>query len=109
MISFNVSSVPQLSAAADSVFALIALIENSDRARKFLADLKVILDDAGRDAARLEAEKHHAEIKAQERILLDRKNQLDLREVGLGDVARDLATREAALSARISKLKQLTP
>jgi hypothetical protein len=109
MISFNASNVPQLSASVDSVFALIALIENSDRARKFLADLKVILDDAGRDAARLEAEAHRKELEAQARVLEDKKNQLNQREVDLGDVARDLAAREVALAARLEKLKQLTP
>jgi len=108
MISFNSSNVQPTAAAADSLLQLLAIIADPERARKFLVHLKVVLDDAGRDAARLEAERHHAEIAAQQKVNADRREQLDRYAIDLGDMANRLAEREQALAAKMERLRALT-
>jgi hypothetical protein len=106
---FNPSTVPSLAASIDSVFALLKVISDPASAQKYIEEIRAALADAGATAARLEAEAHRKELEAQARVLEDRKNQLNSREVGISDMARDLAAREAAFAAKMAKLKQLTP
>jgi len=107
MISFNQNYVAATSSAIDMVMALLAVVADAERAKNFLAELKAALAEGGRAAGQAEIERHRAELLAQERVLLDRKNQLDSREIDLGDAARRLTEREAALAAKMDRLKKL--
>jgi hypothetical protein len=109
MIGFNASSVASTAAAADSVAALLAVIADPQRAQQFLVELRAVIEEGGKAAARAEIEKAHAEIVAQQKVNADRKNQLNQLEVGLGDLARDLRMREEKLAAQLAKLKALVP
>ena len=109
MIAFNPTQILSTASAADALLSLIILIENPDRARQFLADLKAALAENGRAVGLAEVEKHRAEIEAQRRVNDDRRNQLDGLAVTLGDQARSLNEREAALAARLDRLRALVP
>lgn len=109
--------------AFNDMLALIEVIADQDRARQYLLDLKRITDDAGREAARLEANRRSDEFDQRE-VALDRRAsdlqqvaaeldaraatglEVDRRVRSLDDRERDLNQRAAALDELAAKLDQ---
>jgi hypothetical protein len=89
---------PQIVAAADAIWALLAIIADPDMAKDFLEKLQAALDDGGRAAADLRAQEHAAD-------LASRAVVLDAPERDLASRAAELDERSAALEAAEAKVK----
>jgi hypothetical protein len=109
VITFNANNIPATDAAAGHLLALLEIVAHPERAQQFLIDLKAALAENGKAAGLAEVEKYRAEIAAQQRVNDDRRNQLNSLEVSLGDAFRSLNEREAALAAKMDRLRALVP
>jgi hypothetical protein len=107
MLTFSASSVLQVAASADAMFALIRLIEDPDRARAWLDEARRVLATAGADAAKLENDRRASEFDQRERSLADRTAALDARQAELEERARALDRESERLAEKSAKLRSL--
>ena len=97
----------------DGVLALCEVMADKERSRQYLIDLKRITDDAGRDAARLEAQKYEADLSRREKAVAQREEEqrqlaadLDAAGRAIEGRMRALDERDAAATAREARLDE---
>jgi hypothetical protein len=93
--------------AADDLLALIRVISEPKRASDYLAAMKAVLADAGRDAARLEADKQAQELAKREAAIAVREQALEKAEAAFAKREKALRAAEEAAAAKAARIRAL--
>jgi len=99
-----------MTAASDHMLALLTVAADPQKAMQFLEELRAIVAEGGKRAAAEEIARHHAELAERERLLVERKDQLDRHSADLSDreqAVHRVEKLEAELAMKLTKLKAL--